>query len=342
MKKRTSLPTTRDLAERLDLSHSTVARALRNDPRITEAVRQRVLKAAEKLGYKRDPKLAELMSHMRSTWRRGYQGALAWVSDQRLDIPFERSVHEVYWPHAAQRAQELGYTLEPFCGAECADAARLSRVFQARGVRGVVLVFYRGFHSEDWKWDWSRFAWAYFGVLPEGLNVDSVDADATTNLLTLFATLASKGYRRIGICTTHLYEQRLRYSLTSTRYRFGMQRAEHAMFEHCLLHDMSQTSARKVAAWIKKHHVDCAVSQMPGMDELLRSIGYPPPTRIGLAYQAVKSKSQNSGICQRDDLLARALIDTVVTDVETGRFGMRDDPKQTVVMGMWQQGTTCR
>ena len=45
------LPTSHDVALAAGVSQPTVSRALRGDPRVTEATRRRVLAAAERLGY---------------------------------------------------------------------------------------------------------------------------------------------------------------------------------------------------------------------------------------------------------------------------------------------------
>ena len=45
------LPTSHDVALEAGVSQPTVSRALRGDPRVTEATRRRVLQAAERLGY---------------------------------------------------------------------------------------------------------------------------------------------------------------------------------------------------------------------------------------------------------------------------------------------------
>jgi transcriptional regulator with XRE-family HTH domain len=96
--------TLRDLAAHLGVSPATVSRALRHDPRITEAVRLRVAKAAAKLGYRRDPKLSQLMSHVRATKQHTFQGTLAWITDYDLDVPVESKEHELYWTPAVRRS----------------------------------------------------------------------------------------------------------------------------------------------------------------------------------------------------------------------------------------------
>ena len=65
--------TMRDVAASLGISHSTVSRALRDDPRITAGVRKQVARAAEKLRYRRDTKVSELMAHLRTSKHRVHQ-----------------------------------------------------------------------------------------------------------------------------------------------------------------------------------------------------------------------------------------------------------------------------
>ena len=55
-------PSLRDLAAELGLSHTTVSLALRRDPRIPAATRQRVEKAARASGYQADATVSILMA----------------------------------------------------------------------------------------------------------------------------------------------------------------------------------------------------------------------------------------------------------------------------------------
>jgi LacI family transcriptional regulator len=53
------------VARALGVSRSTVSLALRDDPRISDATRRRVRRAAEDLGYTANPLIATLMSTLR-------------------------------------------------------------------------------------------------------------------------------------------------------------------------------------------------------------------------------------------------------------------------------------
>ena len=334
--------TTRDLARHLGVAHSTVARALRNDPRISPAVRLRVTKAAQQLGYRRDPKLAELMAHIRQIRSRPFRGTLAWITDLSLEDEFQKKTHLLYWPHAVRRAEELGYRLDRFTAVKAADAPRLARILKARGIQGVVLHLLGVFQFDEWAWDWNKYAWIFSGSLPPVHKLDFVDADGMETVVNLFETLAAKGYRRIGVATTEEIERCTRYTLCAMRHRFALLHPDHPAFEHCLLPDLGRASARKVAAWIRRHRVDCVVSQVRGMEELLVGINYSPPRKIGLAYQAVRPDGTNSGMNQREDALAIAMVENIVMHVEHGRFGVPDCPRMLLIPGVWQQGRTTR
>ena len=61
-----SRPTLQDIAKLAGVGKATVSLALRNDPKITAATRERVRVAAEQLHYRPDPALARIAAHR---WR---------------------------------------------------------------------------------------------------------------------------------------------------------------------------------------------------------------------------------------------------------------------------------
>lgn len=340
--KRKPTCTMRDVAAHLGISHATVSRALRNDPRITEAVRLSVVKAANKLGYKRDPKMAELMSHVRATKARAFQGTLAWITDHDIRKPAELAPHELYWEFAVKRASDLGYKLDRFPNVTPNDSARIGKRLLALGIQGVIIQqFNAPFHLPDWKLEWKRFAIVHNGSCQTELSLDSVDADDISNCVRVLNQLKHMGHRRIGICTTRDIEIATNYSLSTAWHRFQFLNPGTPDIPPCLLPDLGRDSADLTREWLKTHQVDAVVSQVRGMKELLESTGRSVPGDLSLAYQGVNPHGQNSGIWQREDIIATVAIESVIASVEQGRFGLPATPRLTMIQGTWHSGTTC-
>ena len=337
--------TMRDVAAHLGISHATVSRALRDDPRISAPVRLKVQQEARKLGYRRDPKLAELMTHLRVAKHRVFQGTLAWVTNLDPQDPHQHPMISQFHPHAVAAAESLGYRLDCFHGTGPAQAPALARTFKARGISGVWGSMFWHVDYRDWMWDWRRFAFIHHGAEPRKRIVHVVDAEDRQNIQHLFETLAGKGYRRIGVATTHELEREALHELCAGRVRFAHRHPDHTAFPPCLVPALNDRGAQTISRWIRKHRVDCVVSRWRGMHNLLESIGLHAPQDIGLACVTVQQGGSGpslSGIEVNAPLIARTAIENLAAAVEQGRFGLPDVPLQTLVPGTWVQGQTTR
>lgn len=333
--------TLRDLALELGVSHATVSRALRDDARITPAVRQKVQRLADKRGYRRDPKLAELMTHLRRWKDRAHQGSLAWVTDHDPIDGQSQRVLDFYLEHAMGRAAALGYHLDVFTGVQAQQAKRLATTFRARTITGLVMHIMGGFNSADWAWDWSHFAVVHIGSVESELKVDTVDADDVGNNLHLLAQLSARGYRRIGVATSLAVEQALAFSLSGARRRFALLEPVHPAFPEFFYDESDPEAIVGLMRWVAEHQVDCVVSQV-AVEALLQAGGLRVPEDIGVAFQGVGPTSQLSGIFQRDDAIAATALETVANSAEQGRFGIPAIPRQILLKGVWRPGTTTR
>src|SRR5262245_16926091 len=72
--------TVRQIARRLNVSHTTVSRALKDDPRISVAVRKKIRGAAETLGYRPDPMLSALAAYRKGQTKKSIGAELAWIN----------------------------------------------------------------------------------------------------------------------------------------------------------------------------------------------------------------------------------------------------------------------
>ncbi len=336
----------RGLAARLGVSHSTVSRALRNDARITAAVRERVLAEARKAGYRRDPRLAELMRHMRGTRRGAYQGLLAWMTTLNPADRRQQTMIEEFLAPAERRAEEMGYRIKAFFGVTPGDVPRLERALRSQGIRGAWAFMLSEVDYDDWAWDWSRFAFVHSGHEPRRRIVDVVDAEDRANIRLLFESLAGLGYRRIGVAATLAGEAQSLFELSAGRTRFALERPEHPAFPPCLVPAYDAAGAREIARWIERHGVDCIASRWRGIEGALARLGFRIPKDIGLAYVTVHGDPDAppapAGIDVRPGILAATAIETLVASVEQHRYGLPAVPRQIPVPGVWRQGATCR
>ena len=91
-----------DIARRVHVSQPTVSRALKDDPRISVATRQKVHRAAREMGYQPDPMLTALAHYRRGKTMTPVSSSLAWINlwrGPKLLRSFRE--FELYWQGAA-------------------------------------------------------------------------------------------------------------------------------------------------------------------------------------------------------------------------------------------------
>lgn len=163
--------TIRELAHISGLSKTTVADALRNDPKVSSKTRRRVKTLAAEHGYLPSPQINQFMQGVRAGKLRKRQFSLAYLSSRGLPrngstYPYEQQIIN----GAMAEAESLGYC---FTLIDCNQysASRLETVLLSRGVRGVLLGPAEEPHAEL-NLNWSRFA-----VVRSGYSFDYPDSD---------------------------------------------------------------------------------------------------------------------------------------------------------------------
>jgi DNA-binding LacI/PurR family transcriptional regulator len=76
-------PTLADIAAQLGISKMSVSRALRGERQVSEELRARVQQMADSVGYRPDPEIAKLMTHMRRSKQVASPTTLAFVWAER-------------------------------------------------------------------------------------------------------------------------------------------------------------------------------------------------------------------------------------------------------------------
>jgi LacI family transcriptional regulator len=149
--------TMRDIAKHAGVGHTTVHLALKDDPSISKATRDRVKAIAEELGYRPNPLLAAYQSSIRSRKETKYQATLAWVQDSDFTT-LKTDEKRPFYEAAVKRADVLGFRIDRFQldkmpeegGQE--QVLSLCRVMQSRGIFGVLLASWahHGYARMEW------------------------------------------------------------------------------------------------------------------------------------------------------------------------------------------------
>ncbi len=134
--------TIRELAERSGYSKSTVALALRGDVRVAARTRNKITALAEKLGYRVNPVVSQLMAELRQPGQQDYQATLAMINLNPESTILDRCGAAQTWAiHAERRAWELGYRVDRFWAHQPElSIQELSNILKARSIHGVLIM----------------------------------------------------------------------------------------------------------------------------------------------------------------------------------------------------------
>lgn len=175
--------TSHDVARLAGVSQPTVSRALRDDPRVSEATRQRVRDAAEALGYAPNA-IGRALSVGRST-RIGLV-----VTD--LDNQFY--AHMIAPLHA--ELTRLGYELVLIT--EASEQAPIAEHAAANGLCGLILTTTTTDSVLPVRLRDRGVPFLYFNRIATTVTADSVTVDPEPGMRTLVAEILGHGHRRIG------------------------------------------------------------------------------------------------------------------------------------------------
>jgi len=259
------------VAQAAGVSVMTVSLALRHAPSIPVATRARVLAAAEKLGYRRNPLVSVLMAGLRG---RGTGAREAQVLAYVESFPPGASGQHVeslrrFREGSALAAARHGYRLEVFrLGGSGLSEVRLERVLQARGIRGVVFapVPKAG----------TRFtqAWAGHAVAALGFSITAPAMHRSVNhqihsIRLALRSLLALGYRRIGLVISRAHNERVEHRwLSSVLLTQHEHRATGAVFPLLLDDDLR---AAPVRAWMRREAPEVVVTTEPQIARLVGS-----------------------------------------------------------------------
>lgn len=334
------------IAREVGTTVATVSMALRGKPGISAKTAQRVREAAQRLGYEPDPRFSQLMHYLRTRRDAPFQAVLAYLHDFPVRDGFRSFyTHAQFFEGASGRALSLGYKVEPFWVREPGlDEERLCGILRARGIPGVLLVTSR---RDGWplRGRFEGFGAAVIGYTEWEPPFCRACNNQHHGMLEILSRLEQAGYRRIGLVLSTQDDANCEHNWLSA-YLAHHYRLPRARRPAPLLGPAHQIYTEKALEnWLEKQRVDCVVGHTdPLLDRILET-GRKVPEDIGFATLDWFPRGDGlecSGMDQNSAAVGAAAVELVISQLAFQESGCRENPRLTLIDGLWRWGVTTR
>ncbi|MBI4623739.1 MAG: LacI family DNA-binding transcriptional regulator [Verrucomicrobia bacterium] len=336
----------RGIAHLLGVSPAAVSLALHGSHRVSEETKRHVRQVAKNLGYKPNPKLAELMSQMRLSRHQPADACLGVISFYQSARPWENSMYLAgIYEGMSERADSLGYRLEPFwLRAPGMTYRRLCSILDTRGISGLLCL---GSPEMDVELpeEFERYA-----VVTHGISIRTplhrVIAASFSDIWKAMNQVHGRGYRRPGLVVSEYEDVRSGCSYSSgylgwCQHTFGTSGSIPIL-------PLNTVEKTLLVNWIGQHHPDVVIfvhhhTTLPKFSAVLCDAGIRPGVDIGVAVltQSLDGTSF-SGLQQNRRLIGLRTVDLLVASIMNRERGIPADPRIQIVESRWIDGNSLR
>jgi DNA-binding LacI/PurR family transcriptional regulator len=324
-------PTLADIATRLGISKMSVSRALRGEKQVSEELRERVQQMADSLGYRPDPEIAKLMTHMRKSRQVVSPTTLAfiWAEKEAEDVKTSSWSRELL-RGAHERADQLGYRLEEFnLKARGMTSRRLSGILEARGIPGFILSPLISRSRGHVSMAWEKFSSVVIGLGYARPALHRVHHHHFLGMMTALRMLKKQGYQRIGFYGGSTINERMYRAWSASFLAHHPLPLAQASELLCLRHEISRTDFQD---WLRTAKPDAVIEGGHHLAEWL-------PLKSKIAHVTLGWRAdhpQVAGIDQQAHVLGAAAVDLLVSQHQQNERGIPEHPKIVMTEGLWR------
>jgi DNA-binding LacI/PurR family transcriptional regulator len=335
--------TIRSLAAEAGVSAATVSLALRDHPRISPAVRQRIRELADSAGYRTNPAVSRLLSRIRVGNAAAFQGTIGilYTSRESSDMSAP-SVRE--WVGAAKaRAAELGYRVDEFILHEGnMNTDRLVRILDTRGIRGVLVTGPFGGKPLPRELDriWQRSSTVVLGERPLEPELSCALNNQFLTVTASMRRVAALGYRRPGLCVHPDVDE-----VTEHRFLGGYLAAQALLpaADRLPVFPYASDARRPFVMWFRKHRPDVILTIHAGIRSWLEHEGVGIPDDAGLLHlDRTNDLDGWAGMHQDNEHLGAAAVEMLLSQMYFNVLGTPPFQNCLFLGGRWINGTTLR
>ena len=329
-----------------NLSPAAVSMALLNSPKISAATRQRVQDIAERIGYRPNVKVAELMSHVRMSRGPKDEGCFGVVSLYDSARPWEPSQHlQRIYEGMRARATALGYRLEPlWLRAPDMTARRFREILDARGIEGL-LCFGSPQIDAELPSELDHYAIVSLGMSIRTPLHRVVTHEFSDTWRTL-DRLRAAGYRRPGIVLGRHEDERGGHSRSSAYlgwcdYVLGSR-------ESIPVLRLARAAEAPLVDWLARHRPDVMIvadhyEALRDFTVILANNGIRAPADLGVAaISQVLEGSGLSGMQENQALMGAWAVELLLARIMNQDLGIPSHPRIEMVESEWIEGRSLR
>ena len=321
----------REIAAAAGVSVMTVSLALRGNPRISIATRDRIKRLADELGYHPDPELSRLMNHLRTSRTARGKIGVALVDFYPTPDFVENAYNAKLRRGAQRRASELGFSLSPMHAADHhLNLRHLLKVIRARGIEGALLLPSVVPTELDASANWNGISVLSTSKSLLAPRFHCVVPNQFGNTMRLFETLEASGHRRIAAVFDETFDERTAHNFTAAVSWKPRDRAT-------LIVPQAASAAERlelVARWLAQQQPEAVFAQSDAVTAALPRLRRLHPT---LSFQVISLGVHHSNgfpyVDEGAELIGAAAIDLLGGMIYYHETGIPAHPRTTLIDG---------
>lgn len=335
----------KEIAAKVGISVSAVSLALRNSPKISEQRKRAVQQVAARLGYRQDPRITELMAHLRKTRKARSRSPMAVLvpeltSDELSGFPRVTALIS----GVKKMALANGYGVDVIHLAEPGMNCRAVRsILLARGIKGVVVApFPSGVAKFDF--DFAGFCAATAGYSITSPALHRACPDYLRMMDGMLAMCVDAGCERIGLVMTKIGGTGFKLFTSSFLYFQSLIPAEQRvpMFT-CSIKDQPDgevIALGSLRTWFDENRPDVVIGAASVL-RMLNKIGVGVPSGVGFVSIDVSEAPTNAaGANHCYEMVGEEAFKLMLTSLNMNLTGVPEHPRVVMVDSHQQAGYT--
>lgn len=333
-------PTLRTLAQAAGVSVTTVSLALRNRPNVGSETRKRIQQLAREMGYRPDPEVAKLMSHLGQRRPDRFRGSICALASSVWSEPGHPYWSQLLVTGARKRAIELGFSWETLPLEELQKRPKaMSRVLSTRGVEGILLppAVSNCVLPDENVWDLFSVVAASHSILAPDFR--RVVPNHYQNIWTICRELNALGCRRMGFQTSVSQDVRTQHQHSAGLTAF--QRTNGLSIIPPLV--ISKYSPEAIQAWVQEENLDAIIVESPyAAERISQDLAMPIPGPVAIACTTCLSTGQWAGIDDLPGFVGASAIDQLSGMIQRRETGIPEHQSVTTIAGVWRGGSSAQ